>query len=86
MMTEGRPLLHYAHESARYQVDVAKLRKQKHRLETMLRDIQRAAAEERVSLSQKVTDLQQQVDRLCMPLLLISLFNSSRSSMCEEVE
>lgn len=81
MLTEGRPLLHYAHESARYQVDVAKLRKQKHRLETMLRDTQRAAAEERVSLSQKVTDLQQQVDRLCMPLLFYFFINTTLNGM-----
>ncbi|XP_054272963.1 GRIP and coiled-coil domain-containing protein 1 [Macrosteles quadrilineatus] len=63
-MSEGRHMLHYAHESARYQVDVAKLRKQSHRLETQLRDTQRAAAEERVTLTQRVTELQNQVDRL----------------------
>ncbi|KAG8282771.1 GRIP and coiled-coil [Homalodisca vitripennis] len=64
MLTEGRHMLHYVHESARYQVDVAKLRKQNHRLETTLRDTQRAAAEERVALNQRVTELLEQVDRL----------------------
>lgn len=67
---EGRHMLHFAHESARYQVDVAKLRKQNHRLETMLRDTQRAAAEERVAQNQRVADLLSNVDRLvCLYLI-----------------
>lgn len=66
-------MLHYAQESARYQVDVAKLRKQIHRLETTLRDTQRAAAEEKQSLLLKITDLSELVDRLDFLTKLSSL-------------
>uniref|UniRef100_A0A1B6CLB2 GRIP domain-containing protein n=1 Tax=Clastoptera arizonana TaxID=38151 RepID=A0A1B6CLB2_9HEMI len=64
LLGEGRHMLHYAQETARYQVDVAKLRKKIHRLETTLRDTQRAAAEERLPLVQKLSDLMETVDRL----------------------
>lgn len=63
---DSRHMLHFAHEAARYQVDVAKMRRQNHRLETQLRDTQRVAAEERVSLNQRIEELTQQVDRSVM--------------------
>lgn len=61
--SDGRHMIFYAQEIARYQVDLASLRKAKHILERTLRDMQHAAAEEREVLNQKILKLTEQVDR-----------------------
>lgn len=62
--SDGRHMIFYAQETARYQVDLANLRKAKHILERTLRDLQHSAAEEREALNQKIAKLTEQVDRL----------------------
>lgn len=62
--SDGRHMIFYAQETARYQVDLANLRKAKHILERTLRDMQHSAAEEREALNQKIAKLTEQVDRL----------------------
>ncbi|XP_075226505.1 GRIP and coiled-coil domain containing 88 kDa [Lycorma delicatula] len=63
-VVESRPMLHYVQELARLQVDIKKLRKQNHLLETALRDSQLSAAEEKEYLNLKINKLTEEVARL----------------------
>lgn len=56
-------MLHYVQELARLQVDIKKLRKQKHNLESALRDEQFAAAEEKECLMSQIDNLSEEVAR-----------------------
>ncbi|RZF46461.1 hypothetical protein LSTR_LSTR012536 [Laodelphax striatellus] len=63
-VTESRPMLHYVQELSRMQIDVAKLRKQKHSLETSLRDLELKSAEEKESFKAQAAVLMSAVARL----------------------
>nr|XP_018897182.1 PREDICTED: GRIP and coiled-coil domain-containing protein 1-like [Bemisia tabaci] len=57
-------MLHYAHELARRDVDISKLRQAKHKLEMTVRDLQRIVAAERDQFSQDIMKLKEEVSRL----------------------
>ncbi|XP_039289204.1 GRIP and coiled-coil domain-containing protein 1 isoform X1 [Nilaparvata lugens] len=61
---ESRPMLHYVQELARLQIDVARLRRQKHALETSQRDLQLKAAEEKEAFLAQTAILMASVARL----------------------
>ncbi|XP_072156937.1 GRIP and coiled-coil domain-containing protein 1 isoform X2 [Bemisia tabaci] len=61
---ESPHMLHYAHELARRDVDISKLRQAKHKLEMTVRDLQRIVAAERDQFSQDIMKLKEEVSRL----------------------